>query len=234
MALTDCFVSLGRDMSFINKYGKELLMCKNVFVLALVILMTATGTSQAAHYLDGGIGYKRLSLDGGNNDEFSGWGPAFRFWFSDPMERDGLRPFLSLHSSSYAGDMSDDPIWDISIFTPEVGLAWHKSLGESGLFIEPSVTVGAAIATYERRGDFYVSYHLGEDDTAVGSVIRPGVLFGYQKDTWIIGVEASYGLLDIDFADKVRFVYDGDLYSSPEVKGTHEELYIGFFGRFYW
>jgi hypothetical protein len=207
---------------------------KNVFVWVLVILMVAAGTSQGVPYFEGGVGYGRLSLDGDSNDEFSGWGPAFRFWFSDPIEMDGLRPFLSLHSSSYSGDMNDDPIWDIWIFSPEVGLALHKNLGDSGLFIEPSVTVGVAIATYERRGEFFASYRLGEDDTAVGSVIRPGVLFGYQQDTWTIGVEASYGLLDIDFADEVRFVYGGDLYTSPEVKGTHEELYIGFFGRFFW
>lgn len=133
-------------------------MRKNVFVLALMILTAAAGTSQALHYLDGGIGYNRLTLDGGNNDEFSGWGPMFRFGFSDPMNGDGLRPYVSLNSSSYPGDMDDDPIWDIWILSPEVGLAYQKSIGESGLFIEPSMSVGAAIATYERRGDYYVSY----------------------------------------------------------------------------
>ena len=209
-------------------------MSRNVFVLALVILMAAAGTSQAVYYLDGGIGYGRLSLDGGNNDEFSGWGPSFRYWFSDPMNSDGLQPYLGLHSSSYSGDMDDDPIWDIWILTPEVGLAFQKSIGNSGLFIEPSVSVGAAIATYERRGDFYVSYIVGEDDTAFGWVLRPGVLLGYKRDTWCAGVEASYGFLDIDFSDDVRFVFDGHLYHTNAVEGTHEELYIGFFGRFYW
>ena len=195
-------------------------MRNNVFVLALVILMAAAGTSQAVHYLDGGIGYKRLSLDGDNNDEFSGWGPSFRYWFSDPTSGDGLRPYLGLHSSSYSGDMGDDPIWDIWILAPEVGLAFQKSIGDSGLFIEPSLSVGAAIATYERRGDFYASYMLGEDDTAVGLALRPGVLLGYKWDKWWSGLEVSYGFLNIDFSDAVD--------------GTHEELYIGFFGRFYW
>jgi hypothetical protein len=234
MALADCFVSLERNMSFINKWRKELLMRNNVFVWALVILMAAAGTSQGVHHFDGGIGYVRLSLDGDSNDEFDGWGPAFRYWFSDPMDSDGLMPFLGLHSSSYPGDMNDDPIWDIWILAPEAGLAWHKSLGDSGLFIEPGVTVGAAIAKYERRGDSYVSFNVGEDDMAVGWALRPGILLGYQRDTWSIGVEASYGILDIDFSDEVRFVFDGDLYSSREVKGTHEELYIGLFGRFFW
>lgn len=206
----------------------------NVFVLALVTLMISAGTLQAQYTLDGGVGYRRLTLDGGSNDEFSGWGPMFRFWFGDPMGGDGLRPYLGLNSSNYSGDMRDDPIWDIWILTPEVGVVLQKSIGDSGLFIEPSVTIGAAIATYERRGDSYVSYILGESDTAVGWVLRPGILLGYKRDTWCVGVETSYGFLDIDFADEVRFVFDGDLYHTDTVDGTHEELYIGFFGRFYW
>lgn len=208
-------------------------MRKNVIVLALVTLMVVAGTSQAVHYLDGGIGYMRLSLDGGNNDEFSSWGGSLRYWLSDPMN-DGLRPFLGLHGSSYSGDMDDDPIWDIRIITAEVGLAYQKSIGDSGFFIEPSVSVGPAFTTYDRRGDFYASYMLGEDDTAFGLALRPGILIGYKWDTWWSGLEISYGLLDIDFSDDVRVVYDGHVYRTSAVEGTHEELYIGFFGRFYW
>jgi hypothetical protein len=209
-------------------------MRRNIFIFALVTLIITAGTSQAANYLDGGIGYKRLTLDGGGNDEFGGWGPMFRFWFGDPMGSDGLQPYFSLNSSSYSGDMDDDPIWNIWILSPEVGVVLRKSIGDSGLFIEPSMTVGAAFATYERRGDYYVSYIVGEDDTAVGWVLRPGVLLGYGRDTWCVGVETSYGFLDIDFADEVRFVYDGHLYHTDAVEGTHKELYVGFFGRFYW
>jgi len=209
-------------------------MRNNVCVWALATLMVAAGVSQGASYLDGGIGYARLSLDGNNGDEISGWGPAFRYWFSDVMDGNGLRPFLGLHSTNYLGDSDEDSIWNVWMLAPEVGLAWHKSLGDSGLFIEPSMTAGAAIAMYTRRGDYLVSYYVGEDDTAVGWVVRPGVLLGYQKDSWSIGAEVSYGLLNVDFSDKVRFVFDGELYTSPEVKGTHEELYIGLFGRFYW
>lgn len=200
----------------------------------LAILVTLVGLAQGKGYLDGGLGYARLSLEGGNNDELSGWGPAFRLWFNDVDAEDGLRPFLGLHGTMYLGDSDKDPIWDVSVFTPEVGLAWHQRLGDSGFFLEPSVTGGAAITTYSRRGDFLVSYYVGEDDTAVGWVVRPGVLLGYQRDRWAGGVEISYGFLNIDFADEVRFVFDGEPYSSDEVKGTHRELFIGLFGRFSW
>ncbi len=177
-------------------------------------------TAHGTGYLDGGIGYAKLSLEGAGNDELSGWGPAFRFWFSDVDDQDGLRPFLGLRNTRYPGDSDEDSIWDISIFAPEIGLAGHQRLGDSGFFLEPSVTAGAAIATYTRRGDFLVSYYLGEDDSATGLVVRPGVLLGHQSDRSALGIEISYGFLDIDFADEVR--------------GTHQELYIGLFGRFSW
>lgn len=186
----------------------------------LAILVTLVGSAHGTGYLDGGLGYARLSLEGGNNDELSGWGPAFRLWFNDVSAEDGLRPFLGLHNTRYQGDSDKDSIWDISVFTPEAGLAWHQRLDDSGFFLEPSVTTGVAIATYTRRGDFLVSYYLGEDDSATGWVVRPAVLLGYQRDRWAGGVEISYSSLDIDFTD--------------EVSGIHRELYIGLFGRFSW
>jgi len=209
-------------------------MHNKVCVWALATWMVAVGVSRGAGYLDGGIGYARLSLGGDNGDEISGWGPAFRFWFTDVNAKDGLRPFLGLHSTTYPGDSDKDAIWDLWMFTPEVGLAWHQRLGDSGFFFEPSVSGGAAIATYSRRGDFLASYYVGEEDSAVGWVVRPGAILGYQRDRWAGGVEISYGFIDVDFADEVRFVFNRELYSSPEVKGTHRELYIGLFVRFSW
>jgi hypothetical protein len=188
---------------------------------ALAILTTLVGLAQGEVCLDGGLGYARLSLEGSRRGDLVGWGSAFHFWFGDAGAQDGLRPFLGLHSTMYPGDSHNDAVWGVWMFTPEVGLAWHQRLGDSGFFLEPSVTGGAAIATYTRRGNpRTVSYYIGEDDTAVGWVVRPGVLLGYQRGTWTGGVEASYGLLDIDF--------------THEVSGTHRELYIGLFGRFSW
>lgn len=211
-------------------------MYNKSYFWAVAISMTLVCLAQGKGNLGGvdvGIGYARLSLEGNNNNDIlNGWGPAFRFWFKDVSTQGGLQPFLGLHYTRYPGDNDKDAIWDVSMFTTDVGLLWHRRLGNSGLFFEPSVTGGAAITTYTRRGDFLASYYLGEDDTAVGWVVRPGALLGYQRDRWAGGIEISYGFLNVDFADKVRFVFDKELYSSEEVSGTHGELYIGLFGRF--
>lgn len=206
--------------------------------LALVMVMALVGAAQGNTYLDGLAGFARLSLDTGNShgdiDDLDGWGMGFRIGLGGADAGDGPRVFFNFHGTNYYGDEDEDPIWNVALFTPELGVAWHLSLGESGFFVEPCVSGGAAIASYTRRGDFLVSYIVGEDEVAAGWVVRPGVLLGYQGDAWGLGVELSYGSMNIDLADEVNFVFDGDLFSSPEVNGTHSEMFLGLFARFSW
>jgi hypothetical protein len=195
-------------------------MHRRLHLWTLAIVMVVVGSAQGKAGLDGGLGYAQLSFDEGGGDNLSGWGPAFRLWFSGADSENGLRLFLGLHSTNYPGDMDEDAIWDVWIFTPEAGLAWHQPLAESGLFLEPCVSGGAVISTYKRRGSDLLSYYVGEDDNAVGWVVRPGLLLGYETHDWGFGAEISYGLQNIEF--------------TSAISGTHSELYLGFFGRLTW
>ena len=196
-------------------------MNEKIYFLSLAISITAVGLVQGqGYFFDGGLGYASLSLKGDNNNEtLNGWGPAFRLGFG---AENGPQAFVGLHNTRYPGDTFDSAIWDASITTPEIGIGWNQKLSDSDFFLEPSLVVGAPIASYTRRINTpkTIPELLGEDETEVGWIIRPGIILGYQSGNRSCGIEISYGFLDINFTNDVNEI--------------QKELYIGFFGRFSW
>jgi hypothetical protein len=195
-------------------------MSKRFCLCILVILLSMAGWASGHGGWDFGVGYSRLSLDIGKGEDHDGYTLLFRGSRPIVENAENVRMVFGFRTSFYpGGDAFENAIWNVWMLTPEIGLALHQQLGDSGLFLEPSVTIGAPIATYRRRvvtlGDL-----LDEQDTTVGWAVRPGVLLGYQHQNLALGVEVSYGFEGIDF--------------SKEASGTHGELYLGFCLRATW
>ena len=81
---------------------------------------------------------------------------------------------------------------DLFLLTPELLLSWRQPVTEAW-YVEPGVGVGAVIG-----GVDFVGLDWGS-----GYSVRPFVRIGYQADTWLASVEASYrfGRLDLGESD---------------------------------
>jgi hypothetical protein len=184
-------------------------------VCMLVVVLCAVGSAQGQGGADVGGGFYRLTLDAVDSDPLDGYGFGLRGWFPPAREADILRIFLGLRVAWFPGDSLETAIWSVTMITPEIGLSCR--LGESpGLLIEPMVAAGAPMASFTGRWRTLADIS-DEDDFAIGWSVRPGLLFGYQGDTWAFGGEVSLGFLNVDFTD--------------EANGTHEDLYVGLFFR---
>ena len=188
------------------------------FVCLMVVLLHGAKLAQAEGDFSFGYGWSQLSLDGEYGGDLDGWGMAFHFRFPPARDKNGLLLGFGLQFSDYTGsyDLGDTlfttkTITDVSIFTPQVELAWHQKLF-SGFYVEPSVAFGALLATFQPRNIFQ------DDDFAAGWVIRPGLLLGYQIESLSFGAEATYGFNQIEF--------------EQGIDDTSRELYVGGFLRF--
>jgi hypothetical protein len=168
---------------------------------------------------DFGVGYSQLSLDVGNGEDHNAWGLVFRGYGPIAKNTENARIFFALRTSYYPGGVAfENALWNVWMLTPEIGLAWHQQLGDPGIFLEPSVAIGAPIAMYNSRVVMLGDLLEGQDtDTTVGWAVRPGVLLGYKQQNLSLGVDVSYGFEGIHFTDEAR--------------GTHRELYLGVFLR---
>jgi hypothetical protein len=192
-------------------------MSKGTCLCVLVTLLGTTGLANGQGGWDFGVGYSQLSLDVGHDENHDGWGLLFRGYRPIARDTKNLRMVYGFRTSYYpGGDAFENAIWNAWMLTPEIGLAWHQPLSDLGIFLEPSVTIGMPIAMYSRRV-VRLSDLFEEQDTIIGWAARPGLLLGYQRQNWAVGVDASYGLEGIDF--------------SEEASGTHHELYLGIFLR---
>ncbi len=189
-------------------------MYKKIGFCVLVTLISIVTSARGEGYVSGGLGYSSFSLEPGHFGEFHGLGGNVRYEFSDLTAQDSFYPFVGLRAADYEGHRHESALWDLTLVEPEAGVAWNKRLFNSDLFLEMSVSVGAAFASYTRGIGTSGSYLTGDDDTTVGGLLRPGVILGYKD----LGVELSYNILNIELTDERMF----------------KELYIGLFYRFAW
>ena len=123
-------------------------MRNRIFFCVLATLLSMAGLARGQGAWDFGAGYSRLSVDVGNGEDHSGWGMVLRWCRPIAENTNGARMFFALRTSYYpGGDAFENAIWNVWMLTPEIGLAWYQQLSDSGLFLEPSVAVGAPIAT---------------------------------------------------------------------------------------
>jgi hypothetical protein len=186
---------------------KEPCMRASLFVwsAALVLVLGGVARSQV------GGGYSVLSLDAANGDDLDGFEMRVRF----PLGRPEVypQPRLAFGVGFFpGGDAFEDPVSNLMLGTLGLDLAWRHNLGQSNLFLEPSVGGGATWANYTSRFRTLADI-FEEDDDAFGWTGRVGVTLGFDGAGGNFGVEVSYSWLGIDFND--------------EADGVHNQFYVG-------
>lgn len=193
--------------------GKRVVFWLIILILNVNQIVSAQGVGTV------GFGYSKLSIDGEHGADLDGWGFALHFQFWPGTEKEGLLARFGIQGTWNNGDSDLDPdnifysekIWNVNMLTPQVEVGLRKEIGTS-LFVEPSVAVGWAIALYEPR------YIFDEEDIATGLAVRPGLIIGLGSNRPCLGIDLSYGLVQIDFEDGV-----GD---------NNHDLYLGVCFRF--
>jgi hypothetical protein len=164
-----------------------------------------------------GGGYSRLRLDTPSKECMDGVGFRTRLPLEEADEElGGLQINLALDIIYYGSTAFESPysIEDLNTFGLGFELAPYFKLGQSDLFLVPSVCVGGKIAIYE-------STH----------IISPYLLD--KRDEKDFGFMTQVGLALTGDGAGIQVAYSwNDLNFNRQIDGTHEELYIGIFARF--
>jgi hypothetical protein len=104
-------------------------------------------------------------------------------------------------------DDDDHFFSQVTLFTPEMIVAWSQPLGEK-FFLEPSVAFGLPIGYWSTGKTDHHHHHddfdVDDDDTRIGVSVRPGIALGYNiNQHHAVGISASYMFAHIDFDDGI-------------------------------
>jgi hypothetical protein len=196
--------------------------------------------AEAEVAFDLGIGYSHVTI--GTSGPFNGAdGIRFepRVSFSPIADVPQFRLGFGLGVSGYTHDIDQDSTitinngdeiiiiqadqWEaLSLLEPELQLSWRQVFnkytdGSEGLFVEPGVGIGAAIANFAIVDGFWWS---DEQDSQWGTAfeVRPFLRAGYQARNWAAGLDCSY-------------MFGQSVGLTDTVSGDINEFYIGaFFG----
>ena len=183
-------------------------MRSQILILSVVLLLIFAGSAKSQI----SIGYSVLSLDTSDSHDLSGIETRFRFPLN--QSRGGILTNFAFNVGYYNnGDAFDDPVWNLLTGTLGLELATHERLGDSRVFLRPSISGGGTFAFYKSRVR-RLSTFFEEDEDAFGWIGQVGAVLGIEGNE-NMGVEVSYGLHGIDF--------------NEEADGTHQQFYIGLF-----